>query len=196
MSVGMCLLALLAEEPSYGLRLKQEFESRTGGVWPLNAGQVYTTLDRLERDGLVRLDEAATSESQKVHEITDAGRSMLRQWFDEPTQIGQPARDTLVLKLVMAVESGHADVPDVIQAERRGAIGQLQEYTRLKRGADPGELGWAFLLDSLIFQGEARVRWLDACEARLRKVGPQRVLTAKRVAPSEAVEDEVAEVPR
>src|SRR6202012_3215532 len=53
MSVRHALLALLSEGPKYGLQLRQEFVARTGEVWPLNVGQVYTTLQRLERDGLV-----------------------------------------------------------------------------------------------------------------------------------------------
>ena len=57
MSVPHALLALLSEGPKYGLRLQNEFESRTGEVWPLNVGQVYTTLQRLERDGLVETDD-------------------------------------------------------------------------------------------------------------------------------------------
>ena len=57
MSVPHALLALLSEGPKYGLRLQKEFEARTGEVWPLNVGQVYTTLQRLERDGLVETDD-------------------------------------------------------------------------------------------------------------------------------------------
>ncbi len=59
MSVRHALLALLSGGPKYGLQLRQEFESRTGDVWPLNVGQVYTTLQRLERDGLVESDDEA-----------------------------------------------------------------------------------------------------------------------------------------
>lgn len=166
MSVPMSLLALLAEGPSYGLRLKQEFEERTGGIWPLNVGQVYTSLDRLERAGWVRQVEGG--DRQRLHEITDAGRARLAAWFSRPVEAA-PARDQLVLKLVMALALPDVDARAVIQAERRGAVETLQRYTLLKRDADPEDLGWLFLLDSLIFQAEARIRWLDACEARLAR---------------------------
>ncbi|HEV8564767.1 MAG TPA: PadR family transcriptional regulator [Actinomycetota bacterium] len=169
MSIALSLLTLLDQSPSFGLRMKQEFERRTGGVWPLNVGQVYTTLDRLEREGLVRqLDEGGV-DRQRLHEITDAGRERLAEWFHRPAD-RSPGRDPLVLKLVMAAHDSGVDTAEVIQAERRGAVEQLQQYTRLKREA-PGEddLGWAFLVDSLIFNTEARVRWLDVCEARLSK---------------------------
>src|SRR5436309_12213755 len=99
----MSVLALLDEEPSYGMQLKNEFEARTGGVWPLNVGQVYTTLDRLERDGLVRpAGGAEEGAKQKVYEITDEGRARVQDWFSVDERIGAPPRDGLVLKLVMA----------------------------------------------------------------------------------------------
>jgi DNA-binding PadR family transcriptional regulator len=161
----MSLLAILDEGPGYGLQLKNRFEGRTGGVWPLNVGQVYTTLDRLQRDGLVavRSDE---DKGHKFYEITGQGRAILGKWFEEPAG-GSPPREELVLKLVMVARSG-VDARRVIQAERRHAVELLQDYTRLKRDAPAdADLGWLFLLDSLIFQAEARVRWLDACEARL-----------------------------
>lgn len=169
MSIAMSLLTLLDQGPSYGLRMKQEFERRTGGVWPLNVGQVYTTLDRLEREGLVRQAVEGGADRQRLHEITDAGRERLAGWFGGPAD-SSPGRDQIVLKLVMAAHDPDVDTSVVIQAERRGAVEQLQQYTRLKR-EEPGEgdLGWAFLVDSLIFNTEARVRWLDACEARLAR---------------------------
>jgi DNA-binding PadR family transcriptional regulator len=168
-SVSMSILAILDEGPAYGLQLKNEFESRTGDIWPLNVGQVYTTLARLERDGLVR---QKAGEGEKLYEITADGRERLREWFAEPVQrSGTPSRDELVLKIVMAVGRNGVRPYDVIQTERKATVRQLQEYTRFKRDADAdADIGWLFLLDSLIFQAEARVRWLDACEARLRRL--------------------------
>lgn len=171
MSVGMSLLALLDEGPTYGLRLKNEFDARTGGVWPLNVGQVYTTLGRLQRDGLVDVRNEEQSDSQKFYEITARGRALLAEWFERPSEEKAPSRDELVLKLVMVARRKRLDGVRVIQAERRKAVELLQSYTRLKRDAPDSDLGWLFLLDSLIFQTEARVRWLDACEARLQNIG-------------------------
>lgn len=178
MSVGMSVLAILDESPAYGLALRNEFEARTGGVFPLNVGQVYQTLGRLERDGLVQhLPE--DGEREVVYKITREGRRRLREWFSAPTAEGPPARDELVLKLVMAAARDEA--ADVIQAERKAAVQTLQSYTRLKREAPrDADLGWIFLLDSLIFLTEARVRWLDTCEARLQAAKPQRAVRASR----------------
>jgi DNA-binding PadR family transcriptional regulator len=168
----MSLLAILDEQSSYGLRLRNEFEARTGGVWPLNPGQVYTTLDRLERDGLVEQIPEPGPDGQKMYEITAAGRRRLADWFSRPMEQASPSRDELVLKLIMAAARRSPSMADVIQTERRAAIELLQEYTRLKRDASAdADLGWLFLIDSLIFQAEARVFWLDACEARLARSG-------------------------
>jgi DNA-binding PadR family transcriptional regulator len=173
----MSLLALLAEGPSYGLQLKQAFEERTGGIWPLNVGQVYTTLDRLERDGLVAPD--GSTGSQKRFAITAAGRDLLTAWFAEGSAPSAPARDELVLKLVMALDQPSLDPAAVIQAERKRAVQELQSFTRLKSNDPYPALGWSFLLDSLIFRTEARIRWLDACEARLVRVGTAPAATAR-----------------
>ncbi len=185
MSVGMSLLAILDEGPSYGLQLRNEFEARTGGVWALNVGQVYTTLGRLQRDGLVGVEAGDQAEAQKIYSITPDGKERLHRWFSEPTDRSAPNREELVLKLVMVARRSIEDAQPVIQAERRSAIQLLQEYTRLKREAPKAaDLGWLFLLDSLIFQAEARVRWLDACEARLsattREPTPAAAATSSR----------------
>jgi DNA-binding PadR family transcriptional regulator len=71
-SVRHALLALLSEGPKYGLQLREEFEACTGEVWPLNVGQVYTTLQRLERDGLLE-SEGAVEGPQKAFQVTESG---------------------------------------------------------------------------------------------------------------------------
>jgi DNA-binding PadR family transcriptional regulator len=187
MSVSMSVLAILDAGPSYGLELKNEFEARTGGVWPLNVGQVYSTLARLERDGLVRAVPAAEG-IQNSYEITPEGRARVATWFSGDQRRLPPARDELVLKLVMAALHPGVDAAAVIQTERRSAVQLLQEYTRVKSGDAQPDLGWNFLLDSLIFQAEARVRWLDACEARLGKA-PQRTSSTPAIAQVPSIEE-------
>ena len=89
MSIRHALLALLSEGPKYGLRLQSEFESRTGEVWPLNVGQVYTTLQRLERDGLVETVDGEGGRSQKRYRITSAGAQELANWLRTPPGPGK-----------------------------------------------------------------------------------------------------------
>lgn len=170
MSVSMSLLAMLDERPMYGLELKNVFEESTGGVWPLNVGQVYTTIARLERDGLVTLAEE--SDGQKLYAITDAGREEMAGWFGQPSRGASETRDEIVLKISLAVLKPTVDVAAVIQSERRALLQELQQYTRLKTDPPTGnDLSWEILLDSIIFKIEARVRWLDTCETRIARSG-------------------------
>ena len=171
MSVREGLLALLAERPRNGHQLKLEFESATGAVWPLNVGQVYTTLSRLERDGLVS-GQGADGEGHVMYAVTDAGRDEVGSWFTSPVSRGQPPREELAIKLALAVTVPGVDVGTVIQQQRSATMTALQDYTRLKRRPADGtadELAWGLVLDSLIFTAEAEIRWLDHCEARVRR---------------------------
>jgi DNA-binding PadR family transcriptional regulator len=170
------LLALLEQEPMYGYQLRAEFETRTGATWPLNVGQVYTTLSRLERDGLVE-PAGADDEGHAVYRITDAGRAEVRDWFSTPVGRSSPPRDELAIKLAMAVTVPGVDVRAVVQQQRTATIRALQDYTRLKAQARtdvPHELAWLLVLDSLVFAAEAEIRWLDHCEARLARAAAER----------------------
>jgi DNA-binding PadR family transcriptional regulator len=165
-SIRHSLLALLSTGPMHGYGLKTEFEAATADVWPLNVGQVYTTLGRLERDGLVTAEDGA--EGQKVYEITDAGRGELARWFETPVPREVIPRQELAIKLVFAMRSGLADVTAVVQRQRVATVRALQDITRLKAAAEPGDdMAWLLMLDSLVFQAEAEVRWLEMCEVRL-----------------------------
>ena len=131
-SVRHALLALLSEGPKYGLQLRQEFEARTGEVWPLNVGQVYTTLQRLERDGLVESDDPTANEGpQKGFHITEDGAAELADWLRTPPDLSSP-RDELVIKVLVAIELPGVDVHEVVQVHRRYLVELMQQWTRLK----------------------------------------------------------------
>ncbi|MEV7425431.1 MULTISPECIES: PadR family transcriptional regulator [unclassified Streptomyces] len=172
MSIRHGLLALLERGPRYGSQLRTEFESRTGSTWPLNVGQVYTTLNRLERDGLVAQD-GEDDAGHSLYLITHAGRVELQSWYRTPVDRTSPPRDELAIKLAMAVGASGVDIREVIQSQRRHTIKAMQDYTRLKAQAleavptDRDEVAWLLVLEQLIFQTEAEARWLDHCEARL-----------------------------
>ncbi|TDC72531.1 PadR family transcriptional regulator [Streptomyces hainanensis] len=179
MSIRYGLLALLESGPRYGSQLRTEFESRTGATWPLNIGQVYTTLQRLERDGLIT-PEGGGDAKQQLYAITDTGRRELGEWFARPVDRTQPARDELAIKLAMAVGTPGVDVSEIIQAQRRHTLTAMQGYTRLKAralaaGPDTSdEMAWLLVLEQLIFFAEAENRWLDHCEARLVRYAKDR----------------------
>jgi len=167
-SIRDSLLALLAEGNRYGYELRAEFENRTGGAWPLNIGQVYSTLDRLERDGLVTRHEA--DDDRQVHySLTNEGRTAVETWWTSPVPVERVARDDVALKVALAIATPGVDAADVIHTQRRSAMSSLQVLTRAKNldTADP----WGVIADALIFRAEAEVRWLDHTEATLARRG-------------------------
>jgi DNA-binding PadR family transcriptional regulator len=176
MSVREGLLALLAEAPKHGYQLKQEFEATTAGIWPLNIGQVYTTLDRLERDGLVE-PTGTEADGRKQYRLTDTGRVELEDWFSIPPD-GAPQRDSLIIKVLVALHTAGVDPRDVIDTQRTALLTILQQHRRAQRkavgalegpalDAAPDDLSAVLLFDALVSRVESDLRWLDVCEQRL-----------------------------
>lgn len=176
MAIRHGLLALLERGPMHGYQLRTEFEASTGATWPLNIGQVYTTLSRLERDGLVEPrarvgDEAAgraDGDGKVTYRLTDAGRTELERWFLTPlAREGRP-RDELAIKLAMALTTPGVDVRAVVQKQRTATLRTLRELTLRKTQADArADAAWLLVNESMIFLTEAEARWLDHCEAQL-----------------------------
>ncbi len=177
MSVRHALLALLSEGPKYGLQLRHEFEERTGEVWPLNVGQVYTTLQRLERDGLIESEGEDEAGTQKSFRLTAAGGDELDAWLRTPPDLSSPPRDELVIKVLVASRVPGVDVHDVIQTHRRHVVELMQEWTRVKRDAGPDEVNVALVVDAELFRLDSVVRWLDAADARFRRSSTARTST-------------------
>ena len=179
MSIRQGLLALLAQEPMYGAQLRSEFESRTGGTWPLNVGQVYTTLSRLERDGLVEGAGEADAEGRIAYRLTDQGQTEVERWWAVPVDRDNTPRDELVIKLALAVTVPGVDVQRVVQTQRTATLRHLQDLTKLKRATpedargsarvEQKELAWLLVLDNLVYAAEAEIRWLDHVETRLAR---------------------------
>jgi DNA-binding PadR family transcriptional regulator len=167
MSVRHALLALLSEGPKYGLQLRQEFEARTGEVWPLNVGQVYTTLHRLERDGFIESDDTGDDGPQKGFRITAAGEVELADWLRTPPDMTSPPRDELVIKVLVALRVPGIDVRELVQTHRRHLVELMQQYTRLKADTTADDIGLALVVDAELFRLDAVVRWLDAVDGRL-----------------------------
>lgn len=194
MSVRNGLVALLSQEPMGVYQLRKEFEARTGGTWPLNIGQVYSTIQRLERDGLVA-PVSVSGEEVERYDLTDAGRQAANSWWTDPVLRGAPERDELVIKLALAVTVPGVDVPAVVQAQRRETMRALRSFTRLKATASEGEshpgadLAWSLVLEHHIFAAEAEMRWLDHIEASVRRAaaGSRARTTAPAPEPDQTV---------
>jgi DNA-binding PadR family transcriptional regulator len=168
-SVRHALLALLSEGPTYGLQLRQEFEARTGDVWPLNVGQVYTTLQRLERDGFIESDEACEDDRQKRFRITEEGEAELSGWLQTPSDMTAPPRDELVIKVLVAARLPDVDVHALIQVHRRYLVQLMQEWTRLKEDEAEFDLGLALAVDAELYRLDSVIRWLDTADGRLKR---------------------------
>ena len=180
------LLALLSDGPSYGWKMRQDFEARTGEVWPVN-GQVYTTLQRLERDGLIESDEAETDGAQRRFQLTADGRTELDRWLQTPPDLSAPLREDLVVKVMVALGIEGIDTRRLLQVHRRHLVEIMRDYARVK-DASPSDVNLAMVADAEMFRLDAQVRWLDSVESRLSETGapppreaePPRVLTHRR----------------
>jgi DNA-binding PadR family transcriptional regulator len=169
MSVPHALLALLSEGPKHGLRLHNEFVSRTGEVWPLNVGQVYTTLQRLERDGLVETDDGESERARKRYRITATGHRELADWLRTPPDLVPPPRDELVIKVLVALQIPGIDIHELLQVHRRHVIETMQRYTQVKAAAAEDDTALTLVADAELFRLEAIARWLDAADVRLKQ---------------------------
>ena len=185
MSVRHALLALLSEGPKYGLQLREEFESGTGEVWPLNVGQVYTTLQRLERDGLVESDDTTEVGPQKAFRITEAGAGELAAWLRTPPDLSSPPRDELVIKVLVALRIPDVDVHEVLQVHRRYLVELMQQWTRLKEDEADYDLSLALVVDAELFRLDSVIRWLDSADGRLKRAAAD-AATAVPAAPQPA----------
>lgn len=171
MSVKHSLLAILASGSTHGYGLKSGFERTTAGAWPLNVGQVYQTIARLERDGLVE-SEGLEGTARQTWRITKEGSRALSEWYRTPVVDESPPRDELAIKVLLAIAAGSVDVSNVLAAQREATMDHLKRLTRQKAKADPEtELPWLLLLDSMILKAEAELRWIDLCGERLRASG-------------------------
>ncbi|TFD66300.1 MULTISPECIES: PadR family transcriptional regulator [Cryobacterium] len=178
MSIRLSLLAILDQGPCYAYQLRVEFDRRTGSTWPVNVGQIYTTIERLERDGFI--ERTGAEDHEQVHyRITPEGHVEVQHWLGSPVVRSGAARDELAIKLAIAVTLPGVDIAAIIQTQRASTLRTLQDLTRTKRTTNNPEssedMAWLLVVDSLIFAAEAEIRWLDHSEARLERAAVQGV---------------------
>lgn len=168
-------LAILAQSPAHGYEIKQEFDEAFGEVWPpMNFGQIYSTLGRLERDGLVesRHVEQEGRRDKRVYQLTDAGRDALDQWAASPTE-GPRLKDEFFMKLILARMAGIADPSALIERQRRAYLQALHE---LNEASVKYQQGGDAAVPSLLIEGaalhlQADLEWLDLLERELASEG-------------------------
>lgn len=167
------LLALLSEGPKYGMQLKEEYEGATGDAWPLNVGQVYTTLQRLKRDGLVESNDTGADERQRDYRITARGRNELEHWLATPPGAEPPPRDELTTKVLVALRVPGVDAHEVIQAHRRQVVELMQQWTRFKQEGTELDLPFALMVEAELSRLGAVVRWLDVADQHVRRAAKE-----------------------
>lgn len=163
------LLALLAKEPAHGYELKQALEQTFGSAYPSpNIGQIYVTLGRLEKDGLVRAVDVEQSNrpNKKVYYLTAKGRDVLTTWVDEPTE-GPRVRDDFFMKLVLAPLTGIADRMALINRQRRHYLGLMSDLTDLLSRTPPADRVAVLLIEGAMLHLQADLDWLERCQEDL-----------------------------
>lgn len=173
-TVRAALLQLLGEGDRHGYQLKVDFESRTGGIWPLNVGQVYTTLDRLVRDGRV-IESGSGDDGQRTYAITEDGRREMKAWLATSPVDSGPPRDELIMKVLLAIGRGGRDALAVIDDQRVSLLAALQNGRRAQRIRTGDDVAAERLAhDALLSRIEADLNWLDRCEHTMRASMPAR----------------------
>jgi DNA-binding PadR family transcriptional regulator len=160
------VLALLAKEPSQGYQLRSRLNDALGPLGEaLNAGQIYVVLGRLEKAGLVALDEGAGSSDRerKVYALTPSGQERVSEWLAEVSW-PRPDLAEFHLKLIAAAQAGLADPIGIVDAQRRELLRRLREAQRAEMD-EPDNSDAALLLEGIVLRLQADLRWLEACEA-------------------------------
>ncbi|GAA1261635.1 PadR family transcriptional regulator [Sphaerisporangium rubeum] len=163
------LLALLAKEPAHGYELKQALEQIFGNAYPSpNIGQIYVTLGRLEKDGLVRgVDvEQSNRPNKKVYYCTAEGREALDEWVDSPTE-GPRVRDEFFMKLVLAPMTGIADRMALINRQRRHYLGLMRDLVELAENTGEENRAAQLLIEGAMLHLQADLDWLQRCQEEL-----------------------------
>jgi DNA-binding PadR family transcriptional regulator len=166
--VREAMLALLAKEPTHGYDLRQRLIRALGVAGEaLNPGQVYMTLSRLERAGLVRgaQVEQSAAPDKKVYEVTATGRDHVTEWLMDSSW-PKVAPVDFHLKLVAAAATGLADPVALVDAQRRELLRRLSDVQRLAADRGAGDEDGALVLEGTALRLQADIRWLEACERR------------------------------
>jgi DNA-binding PadR family transcriptional regulator len=163
MSLKFGILGLLAEQPLHAYAVKGRFEDLLGGSWEVNIGQVYTTLQRLERDALVEPAEARGDRGRLPYRLTEVGRKALETWLAEPESEPQQLREEIYLKLLLAARVANGDLPALLARQRRVYLQRLKDLAVLEGEArSRGRDDLALLYQGALLHTEADLNWVDA----------------------------------
>ncbi|MFE1751495.1 PadR family transcriptional regulator [Streptomyces anandii] len=166
------LLALLARGPAHGYELKQDLEQLLGSAYPQpNVGQIYVTLGRLEKSGLIEGEDVEQSSrpNKKVYHLTEAGRDALRAWFEEPEDEPR-VRDEFFMKLTLAPQTGLADQITLINKQRRQYLNTMRNLSKLAAAEDRDNRVAHLLIEGAMLHLQADLDWLERCQEELEEL--------------------------
>jgi DNA-binding PadR family transcriptional regulator len=162
LSLKYGLMGLLGEEPLHGYEVKNRFEAMLGGTWEVNIGQVYTTLQRLERDGLVRPVGPRGDRGKLLYELSESGRKALAIWLDQPDSGPQELREDIYVKLLLAARLANGDLGPLLGRQKRAYLQRLRDLNRLEeRARRDGRSDLARLVRGALLHTEADIKWID-----------------------------------
>jgi len=175
MSVKYAMLGILAEQDLHGYDLKSCFDEKVGDFWSLNYGQIYSTLDRLEKEDLVTHDRQTQDKrpDRKIYSITPKGRKELEEWLSSPVNKVRALRDEFFIKLVFMDKRNPAPVLDLIEKQKALYLRQMNRLTHQKVALKKqpkklDSLTTELLMDAGLFHAEADIKWLSLCESKIR----------------------------
>ncbi|MEU9014891.1 PadR family transcriptional regulator [Streptomyces sp. NPDC048479] len=163
------LLALLSRGPAHGYELKQDLEKLLGAAYPQpNVGQIYVTLGRLEKVGLIAGEDVEQSgrPNKRTYRLTDAGREAVLAWFDETTDEPR-VRDEFFMKIALAPESGLADPVTLINKQRRQYLNTMRDLSKLAASEDRNNRVSQLLIEGAMLHLQADLDWLERCQEEL-----------------------------
>jgi DNA-binding PadR family transcriptional regulator len=171
MSIGQAFLGLLESQPRHGYDLKRAYDERFGQGRPLHYGQVYSTLSRLLKNGLVEVDSVEPGEGpeRKRYAITAAGVTDVERWLEQPEKPDLYLQSTLYTKVVLALLTGRG-AAEILDTQRTEHLRLMRELTRRKTS---GDLADQLICDYGLFHLEADLRWLELTAARLDQLATE-----------------------
>ena len=176
MSLKFGVLGLLAEEPLHGYEVRSRFEAMLGGSWEVNIGQVYATLQRLDRDGLVRAVGERGDRGKLAYQISEQGRAALDEWLAEPVEGPQQLREDFSLKLLLANRLANGDLRPLLVRQKHGYLQRMRDLSRLEeRARRDGRRDLARLVRGALLHAEADLKWIDELmeDAAVKEPGGQ-----------------------
>src|SRR2546428_6344068 len=156
------VLGLLKEQPLHGYEVKNRFEAMLGGTWDVNIGQIYTTLQRLERDGLIRPVGPRGDRGKLLYELSPHGQKALDEWLAEPDSGPQQLHEDIYVKLLLAARIANGNLPGMLARQKRTYLQRLRDLNRLEeRARSDGRVDLARLVRGALLHTEADLKWVD-----------------------------------